>query len=129
MEVTEGDDTNLEYSRKATDLVIDYLKDLESREDPKLLDELGWTPEEMQQFVDRWQRLKRSAADAPGRRELDESLRSLGLRSPENKLRQRRVRDDDRRGLTESGVVSEPPEAFRDLFNAFKKGTARVREN
>ena len=128
-EVGEGDAANLEYSRKATDMVINYLKDLESRQDPKLLDELGWTPEEMQQFVDRWQRLKRGAEDAPGRRELDESLRSLGLRPANTKLRQRRVRNDNQRGLSESGIVSEPPEGYRDLFNAFKKGTARVRGN
>ena len=129
LEVAEGDAVNLEYSRKATDMVIDYLKDLESRRDPKLLEELGWTPEEMKRFVDRWQGLKRNAADEPGRRELDESLRSLGLRSPENKLRRRRVRSDDQHGLSESGVDSQPPETYRELFNAFKKGAARVREN
>ena len=50
MDVAEGDAANLEYSRKATDMVIDYLKDLESRPNPELLKELGWTPEEMKQF-------------------------------------------------------------------------------
>lgn len=129
MEVSEGDAANLEYSRKTTDMVIDYLKDLESRPNPELLKELGWTPEEMQQFLARWQRLKRGAADDSGRRELDESLRSLGLRSPDSKLRQRRVQSDEQRGLSESGDRSQPPAAYRDLFDAFRKGAARVRDN
>lgn len=128
-EVAEGDAANLEYSRKTTDMVIDYLKDLESRPNPELLKELGWTPDELKQFIDRWQSLKRGAADEAGRRELDESLRSLGLRSPESKLRQRRVRSDQQRGLSESGDVSQPPAAYRELFDAFKKGAARVRDN
>ncbi len=129
MEVADGDAANLTYSQQATDLVIDYLKDQESRPNPELLKELGWTPEEMKQFVDRWQRLKQAAVEDGGRHELNESLRSLGLRSPETKLRQRRVRSDDTRGMSESGEVSEPPAAYRDLFDAFRKGTARVRGN
>ncbi len=128
LEAAAGDAANLEYARKATDLVIDYLKDMEARPDPDLLKELGWSQEDMRRFVERWQGLKRGATEQEGGRELDESLRSLGLRSPQSKLRQRRVRDDRQRGMSESGNVSQPPAAYRDLFDAFRKGAARVGE-
>ena len=121
-----ADDPNLEYSRRATDMVLEYLKDQQKKPDDRLLDELGWTAEDMQNFLERWQKLKQSAAEDPAaRRELDETLRGLGLRPQRDTKRSGGSKSDDVRGLRESGLKSSPPSSYQEQFNAFKKGTAR----
>ena len=126
LEVTPGDEANLEYARRATDLVLEYLKDQQDNPDPELLKELGWTEQELADFVKRWQQLKQAAAeDSAGNRELDNSLRSLGLQPQRDRRRQGTAQNDEVRGLRDSGGQSTPPPAFRDLYNAFKKGAAR----
>ena len=117
----------LEYTRKATDLVLEYLKDQQQKPDQQLLRDLGWTPDDLNQFIQRWQSLKRAAAESEaGRRELDESLRSLGLRPAKSSSRRGNVRDDQAGGLRDVGSQSSPPSLYLEQFNAFKKGTART---
>ena len=60
-EVPDSDDANLEYARRVTDMVLERLSDQQSRPDAKLLKELGWTPDDYQQFLQRWSQLKQSA--------------------------------------------------------------------
>jgi len=127
LDVPPGDEANLEYARRATNLVLEYLKDQKDAPNRELLQDLGWTPEELKSFLQRWQQLKQSAAeDAAGARELDASLRSLGLQPQRDRRRQGREQNDEQRGLRDAGAASTPPAAYQDLFDAFKKGTARV---
>jgi hypothetical protein len=120
---------NLEYARQATDLVLEYLRDQQQNPDAKLLERLGWTPEQLAEFLRRWDQLKKSAQqDAQKRSELDEALRSLGLRPPADRLRQGEPRGVARTQQTESAERSAPPPKYLELFNAFRKGAARAAE-
>src|SRR5690606_6201187 len=83
---TSPDEANLEYAKKATELALDHLKSSMKKggkEADDLLNRLGWTREEAQQFINRQERrlqnVKRPASDAQ-RREAEDALRSLGLR-------------------------------------------------
>ncbi|MFV1963899.1 MAG: hypothetical protein ACC628_00640, partial [Pirellulaceae bacterium] len=114
-DVADGDEPRLDYARRVTDMVLEYLKDQQDDPDQRLLEELGWTPEEMRIFLDRWMRLKRAAErDNAAQFELDETLRGLGLRPPRDHVRQNRGRNDDVRGMTESGSSTSIPEQYRD---------------
>ena len=126
-EVPDSGQADLDYARRTTDMVLEYLSQQESKPDPRLLDELGWTAEDLQRFLQRWRQLKESAREAAdGQRELDETLRSLGLRSPRDEVRRRKSPRDDLRGLRDSGLRSSPPPQYLEQFDAFKKGTART---
>ncbi len=122
-----ADPANLEYSRKATDLVLERLKNQQQDPDPELLKSLGWTKEEMQQFIARWEELKRSAHEEgpQAQADLDDALRSLGLRATRLDVRRGSAENDQQRGQSESGIESHPPTEFREQFNAYKKGAVR----
>jgi hypothetical protein len=125
-EAQAADAANLEYARKATEMVLQRLKDEEQKPDPELLDKLGWSREDLAEFIRRWDALQKSADKTPaGQRELDEALRSLGLRDPANRQRAGGTTSDDQRDLRDSGGRSSPPAKYRDLFDAFRKGAAR----
>ncbi len=86
-EAPPGDEANLDYARKQTDLVLDKLADQLNKKDvdDQLLKDLGWTEEDLRRFIDRWNQRKEAArrndpAGESANRELDEALRSLGLR-------------------------------------------------
>lgn len=126
-EVPDSEEANLEYTRKVTDLVLEYLSSQESRPDEKLLGELGWSPDDLKNFLQRWRELKQAAADKPeGKRELEENLKSLGLRPAADQVRKGASRDDQLPGLRDSGLRSSPPPQYLEQFDAFKKGTSRV---
>lgn len=128
-EAEAGDAANLEYARKATEMVLQRLKDQEHNPDPELLDKLGWSREDLAEFLRRWESLQQSAEKTPeGQRELDEALRSLGLRDPANRKRAGGATSDAQRDLRDSGGRSSPPAKYRDLFDAFRKGAARSSE-
>ncbi|MDZ4687518.1 MAG: hypothetical protein SH850_20805 [Planctomycetaceae bacterium] len=86
-EVAPGDPANLEFKKQAAELVLQRLKDgLDRGEvDPQLLEELGWTPDEMQRFVSRMSKSLHDEADAESpealarRVQFEEMLRSLNL--------------------------------------------------
>ncbi len=125
-EAAAGDAANLEYARKATELALQKLKDQEHDPDPELLDKLGWTKEDLAEFLNRWEALQKAAKQNPdGKRELDEALRSLGLRDPASRKRAGGATSDNQRDLLDSGSRSSPPPKYRDLFDAFRKGAAR----
>jgi hypothetical protein len=129
-EVPPGEQPNLEYARKAANLVLEHLKDQQQNPDQELLDELGWTDEQMREFIARWESMKRAATeDEVGKRELDEALRSLGLRPRRGTTRSVDSVDDESRGLRDSGGQSSPPPSIQEQFNAYKKGTARIGGN
>lgn len=121
-----GDDANLEYAREATDLVLEYLKDQEKKPDQELLDKLGWKPEDVQKFVRRWDQMKKNAQGegtkqpGDGKRQLDEILRGMGLKAPNN-VRKSVDRNDAQRNNRETGRRTTVPKDWRDPFRAFQR--------
>jgi hypothetical protein len=123
---TEADEANLEFAKKATDLVLSKLKEHEHDPDPELLDRLGMSREQMQEFVRRWEGLKAEAdRDPKAARELNEALRSLGLKDPKQRKRTGGTVSDNQRELRDSGTRVAPPSKYRDQFDAFRKGATR----
>jgi hypothetical protein len=126
-----ADDANLEYARNRTDLVLETLAEQMKRRqvDKRLLDELGWTEADMKRFLDRWQQLKAAAQNdttADGaQRELDDALRSLGLRR--GALQQSKVSDDTDRDLRQ-GFRGPVPQEYQDRLKAYNQGISRARE-
>ena len=72
----------------------------------------------------------RGQAQAPGekgataRRELDETLRSLGLRPRATSIKGNAARDDKSQGYKESRRTSPPPE-YAEQYKAYTQGTAK----
>ena len=130
-DLPDNDEANLEYAKKATDLALRYLKDQQDDPNPDLLDELGVTAEELRAMVKRYEKLQMQAKQDGGESqvELDETLRSLGLR-PVSRRRARRMQSpkETAGGLNEEAAESDLPTQFRKQFNAFKKGTSRSRD-
>ncbi len=127
-----GDAANLEYARKQTDLVLEKLDDQLKRKqlDRRLLDELGWSEADLQRFLARWQQLKAAARDDTpaadaAQRELDDALRSLGLRRGE--LKKTRVTDDDYRDLRQ-GYRGSVPLEYQERLRAYNQGISRTRQ-
>jgi hypothetical protein len=126
----KADEANLEYARQATNLALEHLKDQLRKEQPdqELLDRLGWSREDLEEFVKRWESM-RAGAQAPdeqatsAKRELDETLRSLGLRPRATTLKSRGV-DDRAQGYQESHRTT-PPAEYSESFKAYTQGTAR----
>ena len=125
------DDANLEYARKQTDLVLETLSDQLNRKkiDKDLLKKLGWSEDDLRKFVERWRDRKQAAKrnDPSGdaaKRELDEALRSLGLRP--GPLKQGQVKDDTMRNLREGYRGAVPPE-YQDRLRAYNQGVSRAR--
>jgi hypothetical protein len=125
----EGDDANLEYARQQTDLVLDKLSEQLKRKkvDENLLKQLGWSEDELQKFVDRWQERKSAAQknDPNGdaaKRELDDALRSLGLKP--GTMKQAHVKDDRLRDLRE-GYRGPVPAEYQERLRAYNRGVSR----
>ena len=118
-----GDEANLDYAREATDLALEYLKDADERELEELL---GWDEAQRQQFLERWQQMERDAERSEaGQRDLEEALRSLGLRRPGATVRTGDSADDTAGGLSEDAARSEPPAEYRDLYDAYRRSGGR----
>jgi hypothetical protein len=127
-----GDDPNLEYARQATDLALEYLKDQLAQEEPdqELLDRLGWSREDMQRFVDRWDELHQrahepGAAGDEAQRELDDRLESLGLRPQGTELAGDRVTDETSRDTVRESRRSDPPPEYAEQQRAYLRSRAK----
>ncbi len=121
-----GDEANLEYAQEATDLVLDQLKHQQQSPDQELLNELGWSQEEFQRFVERWQKMKAAAQsnDAEAQQELSEALRSLGLSRGEDRLRKVESRQSTAGGSGDT-QRSLPPPSFLEQYRAYLKGASQ----
>jgi hypothetical protein len=125
-----GEDPNQEYARKATDLALERLKDqlAKDKPDPELMEKLEWTREDIERFVQQWDRLKKSADESgpqgqAARQDLDDALRSLGLRPRGASLSGGQKRDDRVR-LREGRRIAPPPE-YQEQWKEFSKATAK----
>jgi hypothetical protein len=118
-----ADEANLEYTRRVTDLVLQSLRDQEHNPDPELAKRNGLSPQELQEFARRWSQLKKDAESDPAKaRELDEALRSLGLRDPKNRRRSESS-TDKQRDMRDAGGRTQAPSKYREQFDQFRKST------
>lgn len=125
---TPTDEANLNYARRQTELALEHLRDQLAKEKPHLLDRLGWTKDDARRFIERWEEMKRAAAE-PGprgeaaRRQFDDALRSLGLRPRGSELRGGGVAKDRPAKLHYAGRFAPPPE-WSEQFRAYTRGVA-----
>lgn len=132
-ELQAGDEANLDYARKQTDLILDRLDEqLNKKEvDKSLLDKLGWTQDELRRFVDRWKGLKSKAEDQGGsdesKSELNDALRSLGLGRNTRTGFNSKIDKDKLRDLQDA-FRSRVPLEFQEQIRSYVKGTATTRE-
>lgn len=129
-----ADAPRLQYAEAATNLVLDYLDDvLKDKVDRRILDELGWTEEQLRAFLERWKAMKAAAesGDDAAKTEYLRALDDLGLdapdgsgavdatfgRSPDDRRRRRddAVREDRR---------TKTPNALDERVRAFNRGVS-----
>ena len=73
--------------------------------------------------------MMKQVRDMPdAKRQLEESLRSLGLKAPKDNKRTGGNTADKVRDLQDAGGRSTPPSRYRDQFEAFRKGVGRSPE-
>ena len=116
---------NAEYAEKSTNLVLDYLRNQKDRPDPELLKEMNWTDEDLREFVNRWEKLKRESTNDNGKRKWNDAIKSLGLKPAASKARQTDRNSDASGGNAESGGRSQPPAKYLRQFKAFRKSAAK----
>lgn len=128
-----GDEANLEYTKKVTDLTLDRLKnDLEKGTvDPELLKRFS-SKEALEQFVRRWDEMRKAAAQQgpqgdEARKQFTDTLKGLGLRSGTTEQQGARTGDDDSRQLR-GARRSAPPAKFADQYRAYTTGIGQGAE-
>jgi hypothetical protein len=120
---TEWGQQDVAHARNAADLAIEHLRRSLEKGDRGVLDSLGWTKDDARAFLERWQSLRQQAdgGDPVKRRELDRTLRSLGLRG--GNVRSTRDVPSDVKGGQAEGRRSRPPSEYRERFKAYTQGT------
>ena len=119
-----------EFAKEAVDLSLEYLEDQLARQEPKqeLLDRLGWTREDLANFVRQWKKM-RDAAGQPetggeaAQKEYDEAVKSLGLRPSGTELRHGRGTTDSVR-KTDSRRF-DPPAKWTERFRAYTRSIGK----
>lgn len=120
----EWGEEDLSHARNSADLAVEHLRDSVAAGETDVLDALGWTREQAQSFIDRWQAMRRLAdsGDPRQRGEFERAVRSLGLR-PGGTRSSRDVPADVQGGQAE-GRRSRPPSEYREQVRAFLQGTS-----
>ena len=124
-----GSDPNLEYAREVTDLVLERLaaSDADRRDMQK---ELGWSSDEMDAFVRRWQELRAGARETAARGDTaeegwDDALRSLGLRRPSPQMRAVEEREDSGIAVSDGGTRVPPPREYAEQYEAYLRSLGK----
>ena len=126
-----GDEANLEYAAKQTDLVLQALREQlqKGQPDPELLKRLGnWSRRDLEDFYHRWEQMKRAAGDGDpkatdARKDFRNALRSLGLRPKATVLQGGKSDRDQLHSMNESRRVAPPPN-WAPLLKAYTEGVA-----
>ena len=129
-QATTADEANLEYTRKATDMALEYLDEQQIDPDPKLLDKLNWSEEDLRDFVERWKQLKKQAnsSDDKLRKDAERKMQSLGLSPGDSTARRFEGASDDQQGYIEDGRVDAPPPELADRFRLFTRKRNEVKD-
>jgi hypothetical protein len=123
-----ADAVNLDYARKQTILALEHLEDQLAKDQPELLERLGWTREQAQRFIDRWRQLSEAAEEKGSRgeaakKQLDDALKSLGLRPGATVIKHGGTKTDQIRDLRDSGRFA-PPQEWAEQFREYTRGVA-----
>jgi len=130
-EPTKPDDPNLNYAKKATGLALDYLKNAmkSGKDGDELLNKLGWSRAEAEQFIKRQEQRLQNAekpnANDEAKREAEDALRSLGLRPSRTARSSAEATSDNSRGLSTGRRTSPPPE-YQEQYRAYQQGINRA---
>ena len=132
--LTGADAPRLQYAEAATNLVLGYLDDaLKEKTDRRILDELGWTEEQLRAFLERWKAMKAAAeaGDENAKVEYLQALENLGLDAPDasEPLDATRFRAPDDRRRRRNDAVREDrrtktPNALDERVRAFNRGVS-----
>jgi hypothetical protein len=119
---SEWADASTEHARNAVDLALAHLRDAVQSGDGEVLDELGWTRQDAENFLARWESLARQAGAGDPRKEveLDHAVRSLGLKP--GAVSRRSKAGDAARGGQHEGRRSRPPVEYGEQFKAYSQG-------
>lgn len=130
--VAAGEDANMEYNKQATELILQKLKkELERGEvDPELLEQLGWTQDEMKQFADRLSKYldqSKRAEETPEakarQQQFQEMLKNLDLQKSGT---QRSGEKEPKRDVMQIDSKRAPvPPAYRSAYDKFTRDMAR----
>mgnify|MGYP007101531436 FL=1 len=132
----KADDPNVQDAAQAADLVLKRLqKDIErGTVDQELLDELGWTEDQLKEFSDRMQQqlntLKEEGdADSKARqlqrRRVEELLKSLNLQAAPKERVGKTDRDIEQQDTTTQR--SAPPSQYKDLLELYQRSLSEGR--
>ncbi len=124
---TPPDPVDLDYAKQATDMVLDYLDQTRDAPDRELLDKLNWTEEDLSRFRQRWQRVRQmeQAAGPDQNQDVEDALKSLGLRKPGRATTNTRESADSLRAVRDAGNRRPVPAAHRDAFDQFRRAIGR----
>jgi hypothetical protein len=123
-DVVNTEPQDLSAVRQATDLALDHLRDSIRSTDDGMLKELGWTREQAEAFLQRWENMQKAAVTGNSRQQqaFEQTLRSLGLRP--NRVRSSRQIEEDSKGVQVESRRTQPPYEYRERFKAFLKGAS-----
>lgn len=134
-----ADDPNLKYAIQSTELALSYIEDqLKDEPDKKLLESLGWTKEQLKDFLDHWknmrEKVKKSSKNSKEYVDYLETLRNTGLRAPSGRgiLDTSHLSGKENEGPEAETLRFRPPQQFKDRYRAYNRGISigkKVNEN
>lgn len=126
--VEQAEKANLEYARKATEMVLEKLKE-QKRPDEDLLKQLDWTEDELKEFTQKWEEMRRKAAqgDKKAEQRFEEALKALNLKDPDLKANDADLTNDDRTGYRQKSGTRKVPTDFARKFRAIQKSQRKGR--
>ncbi len=119
------DAVNIDFAREQTVLALNHLRDSLDKDDKSLLEYLGWTREEARRFLQEWEKLhdvlENENTSLEERKSAENRFQSLGL-VPRSFRYREQISTEKQRPAVRSGRKIEPPEAWRELFEAYSRG-------
>ncbi len=117
---------NLDYTKQAADLILEDLKNNRNNPDQELLDEMNWTKEDLNRFVDRWEQMKKKAesGNEADRKRFEKHLKALGLRPPSSRGKAKGKKDGKEDYREDSAVDKVMPD-FLPQLRAFQLDQSR----
>ena len=108
-------------------MILNSLKKQRNNPDQELLDSMKWTKEDLNRFIDRWEKMQKEAAtgDDAARKRFEKHLKGLGLRPPGARTKSTLKGDGKEDYLEESAVDLIMPE-LRGEFQAFERDQNRA---